>query len=167
MEHTCSYPDCTCSNATHQMFGKLTARNESTVTAVSFACCIFAIPHSVFVIVVFPPWKVTWRGQLLRGSHRAIMVGLAAMWCGTVQIITPATVYFHLSSLSFLWTVVGSTADRAEPPIEVNWRNARIACMHIAIILLHRDSESGSFSTIDCFFEWLMLFQVTGCVFDR
>ncbi len=87
------------------------AQNDvSMVTAISFACYIFGIPHSVFVIVVFPPWKVTWQGKFT-WLPRAIMVGRAAMWCGTGQIITRPAVYFHLSSLA---TTPASSGPRRE-----------------------------------------------------
>lgn len=63
---------------------------------------------------------------------------------------------------SILWTAAGSTADRAAPPIEVNWCNVWMtllvcmcvyARMHIAFILLYQDLFKLENQRL--LFEWL------------
>lgn len=125
--------------------------------------------HKVFLLLLYFlherwPDRATSRGS--HGLRRAIMVGRAAMWCGTVQIITRPAVYFHLSSLA---TTPASSGPRREarlierrPPIEVNWCNVWMillvcmcvyARMHIAIILLYQDLFNLENQRL--LFEWL------------
>lgn len=122
MEHTCS---CTCLTQVTRCLENSQARNASIVsmvTAISFACYIFDIPHSVFVIVVFPPWKVTWQGNFAwlpwapQGNHGG--PSCYVMWNSTNNHPTSCLFSPVLSGhhTSFLWTAAGSTADRAAPP---------------------------------------------------
>lgn len=121
--------------------------------------------HLVFLLLLYFlherwPDRATSCGS--HGHRSQIMVGRAAMWCGTVQIITRPSVYFHLSSLA---TTSASSGPRREarlierrPPIEVNWCNVWMillvcmcvyARMHIAVILLTK--TFSTLKTKDCF----------------
>lgn len=135
--------------------------------------------HKVFLLLLYFlherwPDRATSRGS--HGLRRAIMVGRAAMWCGTVQIITRPAVYFHLSSLA---TTPASSGPRREarlierrPPIEVNWCNVwmiLLVCMCVCMLVCTLPSFffTKTFSTLktkDCFLsDWLkgwVLFQV-------